>query len=49
MTFVRNMKVGARPDAAFSLVILLLTIVSAKAIVKTSSNNEKISNLINVQ
>ena len=47
MALVKNMKVGVRLGAAFSLVILLLIIVSATAIVKTGSINTAVDSIIN--
>ncbi|WP_130834158.1 methyl-accepting chemotaxis protein [[Erwinia] mediterraneensis] len=47
MTSVRNMKVGARLGAAFSLVILLLIIVSATAVMKSNNVNTAIDSIIN--
>ena len=44
---VKNLKVGIRLGAAFGLVILLLIIVSATAIVKTSNINQAIENIVN--
>ena len=47
MASVRNMKVGVRLGAAFSLVILLLIIVSATAVVKIHSINDAVSSIVN--
>lgn len=43
---INNMRVGARLGAAFSLVILLLVIVSGIAITKISSINTSIEQII---
>ena len=44
--FISNMKVGVRLGAAFSLVVLLLIIVSATAITKISSINGAVEQII---
>ena len=46
MSSVKNMRVGVRLGAAFGLVILLLIIVSATAIIKTSNINHAINTII---
>ena len=46
MSSLKNMKVGVRLGAAFGLVILLLIIVSATAIIKTSNINHSIDSII---
>ncbi|MFS2222162.1 methyl-accepting chemotaxis protein [Pantoea sp. B65] len=47
MASVKNMKVGARLGAAFSLVILLLIIVSVTAVVKIGNINHAIDSIVN--
>ncbi|GAB3410516.1 methyl-accepting chemotaxis protein [Erwinia aphidicola] len=46
MSSLKNMRVGVRLGAAFGLVILLLIIVSATAIIKTSNINHSIDSII---
>lgn len=45
--FISNMKVGVRLGAAFSLVVLLLIIVSVTAATKINSINETVEQIIN--
>ena len=47
MLSVKNMKVGFRLGAAFSLVILLLIIVSVTAVIKISNINTAVGNIVN--
>ena len=47
MSFVKNMRVGARLGAAFGLVILLLIIVSATAVNKINHINQTIDSIVN--
>ncbi|WP_428944253.1 methyl-accepting chemotaxis protein [Pantoea sp. FN060301] len=47
MALVRNMKVGVRLGGAFSLVILLLIIVSVTATVKIGSINHAVNSIVN--
>ncbi|MEE8730095.1 MAG: methyl-accepting chemotaxis protein [Rahnella inusitata] len=44
---INNMRVGSRLGAAFSLIILLLIIVSATAVIKISSINSSIEQIVN--
>lgn len=44
---INNMRVGARLGAAFSLVILLLIIVSVTAVTKISAINASIDQIVN--
>ncbi|MEN4890791.1 methyl-accepting chemotaxis protein [Erwinia billingiae] len=46
MASVKNMKVGVRLGAAFSLVILLLIIVSVTAVVKINTINDAVSSIV---
>ena len=46
MASVKNMKVGVRLGAAFSLVILLLIIVSATAVIKINNINSAIESIV---
>ncbi|MCX8957939.1 methyl-accepting chemotaxis protein [Erwinia psidii] len=47
MLSVKNMRVGTRLGAAFSLIILLLIIVSITAIIKTRHINEMVDSMVN--
>ncbi|PKH26608.1 methyl-accepting chemotaxis protein [Enterobacterales bacterium CwR94] len=47
MASVRNLRVGVRLGAAFGLVILLLFVVGATAIRKTSSINDAVDRIVN--
>ncbi|MDR7345716.1 methyl-accepting chemotaxis protein [Pantoea alhagi] len=47
MLSVKNMKVGFRLGAAFSLVILLLIIVSVTAVIKINNINTAVGNIVN--
>ncbi len=44
---IYNMRVGSRLGAAFSLIILLLIIVSATAVIKISSINSSVEQIVN--